>query len=360
MSEKRPLSQYLIVGAIFVLFFAVIAGTLVPVLLGMMIAMIIWPIYRWHLRVLRNRKHIAAVISLLLLIVCVVLPLTLVTISMVEDVTQLAGSVSNSMLTQDSDAHKEGLLKYPIVQFAYNKLNSWIGISEETFLNRSREILVSILSVATTITGDIVKSVPGTIVSITFFLLAFYFGLTDGPRLVGFLHENLPFSKSEMDTLFRTVESICKGVMLGALTAGIVQGFIIGLGYWIFGIPQPFLFGTLTVILSFIPLFGTLPTALGGVIYLLIQHRVGAAIGLGLMFLAASISDNIVKPWVLKGRSELHPLLGLISVLGGLKVFGFAGIFLGPTIVALTINLLELRRKRQEASAVKVKESGSN
>ncbi|HET6266492.1 MAG TPA: AI-2E family transporter, partial [Acidobacteriota bacterium] len=224
----------------------------------------------------------------------------------------------------------------------------------------SKEILVSTLSVATTITGNIVTSVPGTFVSITFFLLAFYFRLTDGTRLVEFLHENLPFAKADLDILFRTVENICEGVMLGALTAGVIQGFIIGLGYWIFGIPQPFLFGVLTVILSFIPLFGTLPTALGGVIYLLFHHRVGAAIGFGSMFLAASISDNIVKPWVLKGRSQLHPLLGLISVLGGLKVFGFAGIFLGPTIVALTINLIELRRKRHEGELLKAKAKESS
>jgi predicted PurR-regulated permease PerM len=60
----------------------------------------------------------------------------------------------------------------------------------------------------------------------------------------------------------------------------------------------------------------------------------------------AGISDNIVKPWVLKGRMSLHPFLGLLSVLGGLRIFGLAGIFLGPLITALTITLLQLFHHR--------------
>src|SRR5205823_2573263 len=101
-------------------------------------------------------------------------------------------------------------------------------------------------------------------------------------------------------------------------------------------------FGSITVIFTFIPLFGGLPTGLGGVIYLILQHRYGAAIGMGIAFALASISDNIAKQWVLKGHSELHPLIGLISVLGGLKLFGFSGLFFGPLIAALTIAVIQL------------------
>jgi predicted PurR-regulated permease PerM len=95
---------------------------------------------------------------------------------------------------------------------------------------------------------------------------------------------------------------------------------------------------------------------IGGTIYLLsIGKPIKAIVMLG-AFGLAGISDNIVKPLVLKGKTALHPFLGLISVLGGLKAFGVAGIFLGPVITALTIVLLQLfhhRVKTLRAEATK-------
>jgi predicted PurR-regulated permease PerM len=140
---------------------------------------------------------------------------------------------------------------------------------------------------------------------------------------------------------------ICNAVVLGAVLAGIVQGTIIGLAFWILGIPKPFLSGAMTAVFGLIPLVGSAPMGIGGTVYLFTTGQPIKAIVMLAAFGLAAVSDNVIKPLVLtKGKTALHPLLGLISVLGGLKAFGVAGIFLGPVITALTIVLLKLFHHR--------------
>jgi predicted PurR-regulated permease PerM len=100
-----------------------------------------------------------------------------------------------------------------------------------------------------------------------------------------------------------------------------------------------------TIISSFIPLMGSAPAGIAGTLYLLIKGKFVHAIIMAVFFLLASLSDNVVKPWVLKGKTELHPMLGLMSVLGGLTLFGAAGLFLGPIITALTITVIQLQKR---------------
>ncbi len=115
------------------------------------------------------------------------------------------------------------------------------------------------------------------------------------------------------------------------------------------------MFGVITGILSFVPMIGSIPTAWGGVLYLLIDGRTGAALGMAVAAILTAVSDNILKPWVLKGKIELHPLLGLTSALGGASLFGFSGLFLGPLIAALTIELIKMMPVKREVEPAPAK-----
>ena len=237
------------------------------------------------------------------------------------------------------------MLEVPAISSFYDKVNAFHPVSRENFTRYARSATANIGAYGANFLAALAASIPRIAVSIVFFLVAFYFGLLDGPRLVRFLHDNLPFSAKQNEQLFETTQKICTAVVLGALIAGIVQGTILGLGYWILGIPSALFAVIVTMISSFIPLMGSTPAGLGGTLYLLIKGKIVKAIIMLGIFLLASVSDNVVKPWVLKGKTELHPMLGLMSVLGGLTVFGAAGLFLGPIITALTITMIRLQRK---------------
>jgi predicted PurR-regulated permease PerM len=239
----------------------------------------------------------------------------------------------------------------------YKSINKIRPISEKDFIDRTKVFVMQLATSGTKFLTALAASVPRKVLAVVFFLISFYFGLIDGPRFVNFLRAHFPFSKEDTKTIFHNVEKISRAVVLGTLLAGIVQGTIIGLAYWIFGIPRPHLFGFLTAIFSFIPLVGCAPTSIGGILYLLANGRVAAAIGMGIAFTMAGLSDNVVKPWVLKGKTELHPLLGLLSVLGGLMTFGPSGLFFGPIITVLVITLFRIVPHRMREAREQEKQS---
>jgi predicted PurR-regulated permease PerM len=334
MKRYRNIGQVVVFIVILAAFIVVVHQFIIPVILGLLVSLVFRPIFLWLVNQLSGRRRLAAALSTFVIVFCVLFPLIMIGTYVVKDVAQLASQGSGQAA------------QTPMLETVYNGFNTIFPIPRDKFEQQARKMLAQVGESGKNLVTGILRSVPRAVTSLIFFLIAFYFGLVDGSRLVKFIQDNSPFTVRETQQIFRITNSICNAVVLGAFLAGLVQGTIIGLAYWILGIPKPFFFGALTVLFGLIPLVGSAPMGVGGTIYLLIIGKpIKALIMLGFFGLAA-ISDNIVKPWVLKGRSSLHPFLGLLSVLGGLKAFGIAGIFLGPVITALTIVLLQLFHHR--------------
>ncbi|WP_312260943.1 AI-2E family transporter [Candidatus Igneacidithiobacillus taiwanensis] len=137
----------------------------------------------------------------------------------------------------------------------------------------------------------------------------------------------------------RTVGNTLQAVVYGIFATAIAQGLLAGLGYWVSGIPAPVLLTFVTMLFSLIP-FGT-PLVWGAAsIWLFWQEHYYAAAGLFLWgALVVSWVDNLIRPWVISSAVQLPFLLVLFGVLGGLLAFGFLGLFLGPVLLALALNL---------------------
>ena len=341
MKRYRNIGQVVVFIVILSAFIVVVRQFIVPVIVGLLVSLVFRPIFLWLMNRLGKRKRLAAALSTFVIVFCVLFPLIMIGTYVVKDVAHLAMQVKDT-----SGQAGQGAGQIPMIQTIYDGINAVFPIPKDKFDEQARTMLAQIGESGKNLGRSILSSVPRAVTSLIFFLIAFYFGLVDGSRLVKFIQENSPFSARETQQIFRITSSICNAVVLGAFLAGLVQGTIIGLAYWILGIPKPLFFGALTALFGLIPLVGSAPMGAGGTIYLLVIGKpVKALIMLGCFGLAA-ISDNIVKPWVLQGKSSLHPFLGLLSVLGGLKAFGIAGIFLGPVITALTIVLLQLFHHR--------------
>jgi predicted PurR-regulated permease PerM len=257
-----------------------------------------------------------------------------------KDVAAIGKRISDTSAELNDESGN--LERIPILLELHRRISKIYPMPQDQFEERARGIMAGLGESTRDLVSRSLGSVARVVTSVVFFMIALYFGLVDGPRLVRFIKENSPYTPRETDIIFRTTAGVCNAVVLGAFLAGLVQGTIIGLAYWILGIPKPLFFAALTALFGLIPLVGSAPTGIGGALYLLATGKVVHAIIMLIAFALAAISDNIVKPWVLKGRMSLHPFLGLLSVLGGIKAFGFAGIFLGPLITALTITLLQL------------------
>jgi len=140
-------------------------------------------------------------------------------------------------------------------------------------------------------------------------------------------------SNTFMDTSFSTIWA--------TFAAAGAQSVWMFFSFLILGVPAPFLAMGLTFVFAWIPLVGCSPIWLIASGYLMMNDSVTKAIIMVVLGLIAGILDNIVRPAVLQGRSHLHPLVGLVAILGGIAWFGVMGVFIGPVLVSVLITLLE-------------------
>ncbi len=134
----------------------------------------------------------------------------------------------------------------------------------------------------------------------------------------------------------QTIRAIAAGVVITAL----VQAILSGLGLWIAGIPAA---GVLTSVIFMLCVMqlGPMPILVPAALWLLYQDHVGWAIALGVWAVVMSMGDGILRPWLIKRGAELHFMLVIVGVVGGLLAFGVAGIFLGPMMLAVAQRLME-------------------
>ena len=168
-----------------------------------------------------------------------------------------------------------------------------------------------------------------------------YYFFSDGPQIVQTLRSVSPLEEHDEEVVFEQFASVCRGVIIGSLLCALVQAVLMGIGLAIVGISGVWLLSGLTFLFSMVPFIGA-----GGIwgpvsIWLLAVGQYQSGIFLGLYGACiVSTSDNLVRAYVLKGSSNMHPLVGLISVIGAIQLVGLWGVFLGPIAAALFYSLL--------------------
>lgn len=178
-------------------------------------------------------------------------------------------------------------------------------------------------------------------------IFAMYFFLTDGPSMVRTFMRLSPLDDSHERELIDEFDRITRAVVLATILSAVIQGLLAGIGFWIAGVGAIFLLTMLTIIFAMVPFVGAASVWLPACLWLYFSEgRPVAAILLGVYgALIVSSSDNFIKPLVLAGQSNLHPLLALLSVLGGVQALGPIGILVGPMVVVFLQTLLNILQR---------------
>jgi predicted PurR-regulated permease PerM len=174
-------------------------------------------------------------------------------------------------------------------------------------------------------------------------LLGLYYLLIGGASLWRSVRGFIPFSRAGTDVLQERFSSITQATLLGMLATAAAQGLIVALGFLIVGLPNALTWGLVTAGVSILPILGSAMVWVPGVIVLAADHRPGAALTLGLVGLVlASNIDNVVRPFVYRRVSNLHPMLTLVGAFAGVNMFGLIGLLLGPLALAYCVELVRL------------------
>jgi predicted PurR-regulated permease PerM len=184
--------------------------------------------------------------------------------------------------------------------------------------------------------------IPDRALQIVLGLLACFFLLMDGRRLVSWLSDKIPLDWDVRIALFSSFQDTAISVIWATLAAAGAQAALMLITFLLLGVPGAFLAAGATFVFAWIPMIGSTPVWVAGAIYLWTQGAVAKMVAMIALGIVTSIIDNFIRPMVLKGRSDMHPLVSLVAIFGGISMFGIFGVFIGPILAAVLISLLQI------------------
>jgi predicted PurR-regulated permease PerM len=191
--------------------------------------------------------------------------------------------------------------------------------------------------------GAVVADVFATLGTLIAMLFALFFLVRDGDEVGRLLRELLPLPRSERDRLMHdTRELVIASVGAGVVVA-IAQGTIGGLAFWLLGIRAPAFWGVVMAFCSLIPVVGATLVWVPAALWLMLSGYVGrGVIMVAIGALGISMADNVLRPLLLSGRTQVNGLVIFFGLLGGVAAFGFIGLVIGPVILVITGRLLRM------------------
>lgn len=214
---------------------------------------------------------------------------------------------------------------------------------EINFEAELREVLRNFSSVAVGGFSQILTMITSLAIGILITLFAVFYLLKDGEKLLKWLKSITPMEDSIQDHLYSNASLMTWSVLKGHVLVAIVTGLIGGLGLFISGVPRVAFWTFIMILLCFIPLIGAFLVWAPASVYLLVIDRPFAGAFLFLYgLIVVSLSDNILRPYLVDKRADIHPGAILLGVIGGVYLFGAVGLFIGPVVFGFTKTALEV------------------
>jgi predicted PurR-regulated permease PerM len=303
------------------------------VLWAVVVAVLFAPVHRRLLQSMQGRPSLAAAVTVLIIIAMVILPLTMIAASLVQEASSLFAKIQSG---------EYNLGNY--LQRIFDALPAWAtGLIERfnlTDLSALREKLTSGLMTGGQILAPQALSIGMNtfdfVIRLGIMLYLLFFLLRDGKELAEGIREAIPLRGEQKAALFTRFADVVRATVKGGILVAMAQGTLGGIAFWFLGIHAALLWAVLMAFLSLIPAIGATLVWLPVAIYFLATGAVWQGIGLILYgVLVIGLVDNLLRPFLVGKGSKLHDYVVLISTLGGIEVFGLNGFVIGPLIAAM-------------------------
>lgn len=224
-------------------------------------------------------------------------------------------------------------------------LRDWLGREESRVAPLLSGALAQIAGMAQGLVQGTLTGLTSVLFDLVLFLLMLFFLLRDGARLRAELRPVSPFSELQERQIFDHLGKTVKATLQSMIVVPLAQGLAAVIGFLIFGVPSPFVWGTAVALAAMVPILGSPLGWVPACVYLFFTAETWQAVGL-LVYGALLISgiDNVVKPMLLQGSAQIHPMLGFLSILGGVLAYGVSGFLVGPVILSLVLSAIRIYR----------------
>lgn len=346
-------ARYFLILAVIVvlgLFVWVISPFFTILIYAGLIAVVFYPLHKMLLSLMRGKNGLAAFISTLLVSVLILVPLILFTIFIGQEAVATYGVIENKIVAMDLGSKNfDGLEDVPYVG---ETLNVWVSkYGFDKFVNEADidffGMVQNIAQSASTFIFDqganFVKSIGNTIVSLFILVLTVFFFFRDGEKLKDFLKRMSPLPHHYEDEIENKLRDTTYGIVAGNFGTALLQGVAGGIGFAIAGIEHAVFWGAIMAFSALIPYVGASLLWFPASIYLFFNGQILWAIFLLLWgILVVATVDNVARPFLIGGRTKMHPLATFLVVLGGIFIFGLKGVILGPLVLTLAVTIIHI------------------
>lgn len=325
------------------LLYQILSPFLSSIIWAILLAMIFYPLFQKLQRLLKKKEFLSALIMTLLVLIVIVLPFTLLMVSLASEVVDGYHRMEEMIKTGQLQAYLERMKEIPILKWILARLGQYIDLSQMDPLPLLLKNLQKISTFIFNQTATLLRGFSTFIAGFFFTLLSLYYLFKDGSRFFNGLKEIIPLSSKEKDLLIQRFKDMIYATIYGGILIAIIQGLLGGLSFWVLGLPSPIMWGTAMALLSFIPIGGTaLIWAPAGILLLIGGAVLKGLLLLGLGVFVISMVDNFLRPFFISARTNIHPLLLFFAVLGGIQAFGLIGVVAGPLVATLFLTLIEI------------------
>ena len=314
-----------LVGYLFYPFLGALALALVLAILAM-------PLYD-GLNKRIHRPNISALLVVAFVTLVILLPAAGLILLLLEELLRLAQYATT--------------LNYSMIPTFFDDMNARI---QELFPTVESAIDISVLfqnvgSMAGGFATGVFTATVDLFIKTLLVLIALFFFLRDGHTFVRNIIKLSPLSDNEDKQILKRLGMVTRSLIRGTMVIAVIKGALVGIGFIIFGLVNPVLWGSVAAVSSLIPAIGTGLVMIPAFLYLVFIGSYFAAFGFMIWgILIVGFIDDILAPRLIGNGARIHPLFILLSVLGGLATFGIAGFLLGPLIFALLVALSEIYR----------------
>jgi len=302
--------------------FLIVKPLLPYIVLAFVLGSAMYPLTKRFNERIKN-KTIVAFIMILLVLVILILPLSYTVGNLINQASGVYKSFDPQIIDEISD-YLSGVSGKEVDVSAY-LIKS---------ISEIRNYIISSIP-------EFIESISGMVLGLFVMFFTLFYIVRDGETIKKSLSDLIPLNDEYKTKVIEEIDKVTRGVINGQVLTAVIQGIVGGLGFFIFGVPNPIFWGFIMVILAIIPLLGTAMIWVpAGVIGLMSGNYVS---GVGILLFGAIIVgnlDNLLRPRLISGKTKVHPVVILIGFLGGLKLMGIIGFIVGPVILAILLTLI--------------------
>ncbi|MBY0376661.1 AI-2E family transporter [Patescibacteria group bacterium] len=336
--QTKSIERYFFFGlltATLVFTFFILRPFWIILVLGVSFSIVLYPIYEWFLgkKLPSWLASLLAVLIFVLLVLGLLSTLGVIVFHQAQNAYQLVSSGDTYFLTKINTSINE-FLPQGFSFDLYEKINSFAGFLTSNLAS----IFASIFSIGFSL--------------LLIFMAVFYF-LKDNEHWKQSIVIFSPLSDADDKKIISRFALAVNGIIRGYFTVAFVQGVMVAIGFSIFGVPNPALWGLLAIITAAIPTIGSGLISVPAIVFLYVTGHHLESLGL-LLWAVGMVStiDNILNPIIIGKKIDLPPLLILFSVLGGISLFGPVGILVGPLTISFLYTLISIYRDELKESPV--------